>query len=73
MAKECDITKKKPMVGNRRSHSNMKTKTRNLPNLMKCQIWDPVTKKYVSLKVSARGKRTINKLGLSAAIAKAAR
>jgi len=71
MSQKCELTGVGPMVGNKRSHSNMKSKKRSMPNLMKCRIWDPVAKKTVTVRVTARAKRTINKLGFSAAMAKA--
>ena len=66
MSKICQITGKKAMVGNNVSHSKRRTKRKFDVNLF--------TKKFywVSLNISAAGLRTINKLGLDAAIKKAA-
>lgn len=52
------------MVGNRVSHSNVKTKRRFLPNLFTKKFYMPETKEWVTLKVSAHALRTIDKKGL---------
>ncbi len=52
------------MVGNRVSHSNVKTKRRFLPNLFTKRFYIPETKEWVTLKVSANALRTIDKKGL---------
>ena len=64
MSKVCELSEKKPMVGHRVSHSNIKTKHRFLPNLQKKRFWSTDLKKFVSLKVSAAAIRTIDKVGL---------
>jgi large subunit ribosomal protein L28 len=64
MAKVCDLTGKKPIVGNHVSHSNRKTKRRFLPNLQKKKFYIPETDEWVTLKVSTSAIRTINKLGI---------
>ncbi|MGB9696912.1 MAG: 50S ribosomal protein L28 [Ignavibacteria bacterium] len=64
MPKVCKITGKKPLVGNNVSHANNRTKRRQLPNLQKKRIWLPEEKRYVTLKVSTEGLRTIDKKGL---------
>lgn len=70
MTKACDITGKRPITGNNVSHAHNKTKRRFLPNLHKRRIWVPSEKRYVTLKVSARGLRTIDKIGIEAALEK---
>ncbi len=64
MSRECQLTGKKPMVGNKVSHSNMKTKRRFLPNLQKKNFFIPETGEWVRLNVSVAALRTIDKLGL---------
>ncbi|MDZ4749290.1 MAG: 50S ribosomal protein L28 [Saprospiraceae bacterium] len=64
MARECQLTGKKPMVGNKVSHSNMKTKRRFLPNLQKKNFFIPETGQWVKLNVSTHALRTIDKLGI---------
>ena len=63
MSKICAVTGKKPLVGNNVSHANNKTKRRQLPNLQKKRIWLEEEKKWVTLKISAKGIKTLNKNG----------
>lgn len=70
MARVCQVTGKRPMVGNNISHANNKTKRRFLPNLHKRRIWVPSENRYVTLNVSAKALRTIDKLGIEAVLAK---
>lgn len=72
MSKICQITGKKAMVGNLVSHSNVKTKRKFNVNLFKKRFYWPEEEMWIELKVSAAGLRTINKLGLNAALKKAA-
>lgn len=65
MSKKCQITGKKPMVGNYRSHAMNANKRRFFPNLHFHKFWNSITKKFVLLKVSAKGMRNIDKLGLN--------
>jgi large subunit ribosomal protein L28 len=71
MARVCEITGKKVMVGNSVSHSNRKTKRKFLPNLFKKKFYSEAEGKWVTLKVSANGLRTIDKKGFDAAYADA--
>ena len=64
MARVCQITGKKPITGNSISHSNIKTKRRFLPNLMTKRFFLAEEDKWITLKVSTEGLRTINKNGL---------
>ncbi len=64
MSKVCEVTGKRPMVGNNVSHANNKSKTRSLPNLQKHRFWVASQMKWVTLKVSAHGLRIINKRGI---------
>jgi large subunit ribosomal protein L28 len=68
MARVCKITGKKPLVGNKVSHSNRKTKTRQLPNLRTKRLFDESTGRWMKIRVSTSGLRTINKLGLKKAL-----
>ena len=68
MSRVCEITGKRPLVGNTVSHSNVKKKTRQLPNLRKKRFFDEESGQWVTLKVSASGIRTINKVGLKKAL-----
>ena len=64
MARVCELTGKKPMTGNKVSHSNIKTKRRFLPNLQTKRYFLAEEDKWVTLKVSSEAIRTINKNGL---------
>ena len=64
MARVCDVTGKKPLVGNNVSHANNKTKRRFLPNLHKRKFWVPSEKRYVTLCVSTKGLRIIDNKGI---------
>lgn len=69
MPKVCAVTGKKPAYGNRVSHANNKTRRRFEPNLHTKRFWVPSENRFVTLKVSARAMRTINKNGIEAVLA----
>ncbi|HPF92775.1 MAG TPA: 50S ribosomal protein L28 [Tenuifilaceae bacterium] len=71
MSRICQITGKKLMVGNNVSHSNKKTKRRFYPNLMNKKFFLEEENRWVTLKVSAAGIRTITKKGLKSALKQA--
>jgi large subunit ribosomal protein L28 len=64
MARVCQVTGKKPITGNKVSHSNIKTKRRFLPNLQTKRYFLAEEDKWVSIKLSTEGIRTIAKNGL---------
>jgi large subunit ribosomal protein L28 len=64
MARVCQVTGKVPVSGNYVSHSNIKTKRRFLPNLKTKRFFLAEEDKWITLKLSAEGIRTINKRGL---------
>ncbi len=68
MSRVCQITGKKRMVGNNVSHSNRRTKREFAPNLKTKRFWVEGENRFIQLKVSAAGLRTINKKGLKAAL-----
>lgn len=70
MSRICDLTGKKVIVGNRVSHSNIKSKRRFYPNLQTKKFFIPETGEWITLKVSTSAIRTINRNGISASIAK---
>ncbi len=72
MSKICQITGTRRMVGNKVSHSNIKTKRIFNPNLQKKRFYWEEEKIWVTLKVTPRGMKTINKIGLEKAIKRAA-
>lgn len=73
MSKVCQITGKRPRVGNNVSHSNIKTKRKFYPNLQKKRFYLPEEDRWITLKVSASVLRTINRNGLSNVLNKAVR
>ncbi len=72
MSRVCEITGKRPRVGNNVSHSNIKTKRKFYPNLQTKRFYIPEEDKWITLKVSTSALRTINKKGINAVL-KAAR
>ena len=64
MARVCQVTGKRPITGNKVSHSNIKTKRRFLPNLQTKKFFLAEEDKWVTLKLSSDAIRTINKNGL---------
>jgi large subunit ribosomal protein L28 len=71
MSRVCQITGKKVMVGNNVSHSNRKTKRKFYPNLFTKRFFIPEEDRWVVLKVSAKGLKTINKKGILACMKEA--
>lgn len=71
MAKVCDITGKRPQVGNNVSHANNKTKRRFYPNLHKKSFYVPEEDAWITLKVCSKALKTINKNGITAVLKKA--
>ncbi len=69
MAKVCQVTGKKPMSGNNVSHANNRTKRRFLPNLQTHRFWVPSENRFIRLKLTARGIKTIDKNGIDAVLA----
>lgn len=69
MSRVCEITGKKPAVGNTVSHANNKRRRRFLPNLHTQRFWVETEKRWVSLRISANGLRTIEKKGIDQIIA----
>ncbi|HAE34554.1 MAG: 50S ribosomal protein L28 [Chitinophagaceae bacterium] len=68
MARVCQVTGKTPIVGNKVSHSNIKTKRRFLPNLQKKRFYLAEEDKWITLKLTTDAMRTINKKGLLAVV-----
>jgi large subunit ribosomal protein L28 len=69
VSRECEVTGKKPMVGNNVSHANNKTKRRFLPNLQNRRFWVESENRWVRMRVSGAGIRVIDKLGIDAVLA----
>jgi large subunit ribosomal protein L28 len=69
MSRVCQITGKGPIVGNHVSHANNKTKRRYLPNLQYRKLWVESENRYVKLRLSNAGLRTIDKKGIDVVLA----
>lgn len=64
MSRVCQVTGKRPASGNNVSHANNKTRRRFLPNLQSHRFWVESENRFVRLRVSASGMRTIDKRGI---------
>ena len=69
MSKVCQVTGKRPMVGNNVSHANNKTRRRFLPNLHNHRFWVESENRFVRLRISTKGMRLIDKLGIDKVLA----
>ena len=69
MSRVCEVTGKGPTTGNRVSHANNKRRRRFLPNLHSQRFWLESEKRWVSLRVSTHGLRTIEKKGIDVIVA----
>ena len=69
MSRVCEVTGKGPITGNRVSHANNKRRRRFLPNLHSQRFWLESEKRWVSLRVSTHGLRTIEKKGIDVVVA----
>lgn len=69
MPRVCVVTGKKPMMGNNVSHANNKTRRRFLPNLQKRRFWVESENRWISLRVSNAGLRTIDRKGIDVVLA----
>lgn len=64
MSNVCQVTGKGPMSGNNVSHANNKTRRRFLPNIQQKRFWVEEENRYVRLKISTKGIRIVDKLGI---------
>ncbi len=69
MSRVCQVTGKRPMSGNKVSHSKRHTKRRFLPNLHWHRFWLPSEQRFVRLLVSSKGLRIIDKCGIETVVA----
>lgn len=70
MARKCDITGKKPLVGNNVSHANNRTKRRQYPNIQFKKIFVPELNQYVRVKLSTKALKSVTRQGLLAYLKK---
>jgi len=69
MSRVCQVTGKRPTTGNNVSHANNKTRRRFLPNLHTHRFWVVSENRWVKLRVSSKGMRIIDKVGIDAVLA----
>ncbi|MGH8461175.1 MAG: 50S ribosomal protein L28 [Stenotrophobium sp.] len=69
MSKVCQVTGKRPLVGNTVSHANNRNRRRFEPNLHTHRFWLETEKRFVSLRVSSNGMRIIDKKGVESVVA----
>jgi large subunit ribosomal protein L28 len=69
MARVCQVTGKKPMVGNNVSHANNKTKRRFLPNLQSRRFWVESENRFIRIRLTTAGIRLIDKKGIDVVLA----
>ncbi len=68
MTRVCQVTGKRPITGNNVSHANNKTRRRFLPNIQQKRFWVEEENRFVSLKITPRGIRTVDKWGITAVL-----
>ena len=64
MSRGCQVTGKRPAVGNNVSHANNKTRRRFLPNLHTHRFWVESENRFVKLRLTTKGMRIIDKVGI---------
>ena len=69
MSRVCQVTGKRPITGNNVSHTKNRTRRRFLPNLQNRRFWIESEKRFVRLRVSTKGQRIIDKLGIEDVLA----
>lgn len=69
MSRVCQVTGKRPLSGNNRSHAMNATKRRFLPNLHSHRFWVESERRFITLRVSAKGMRIIDKKGIKKVLA----
>ena len=68
MSRVCQVTGKRPLSGNNVSHAHNKTRRRFLPNLQSQKFWVESENKWIRLRVSTKGLRIIDKIGIDAVL-----
>ncbi|MBT5331585.1 MAG: 50S ribosomal protein L28 [Porticoccaceae bacterium] len=69
MSRVCQVTGKRPITGNNVSHAKNRTRRRFLPNLQTRRFWVEAENRFVRLRVSTKGQRIIDKLGIETVLA----
>ena len=68
MSRVCQVTGKRPMSGNNVSHAKNRTRRRFLPNLHTHRFWVEAEKRFVTLRLSTKGMRIIDKKGIDSVL-----
>ncbi len=68
MSRVCQVTGKRPIVGNNVSHANNKTKRRFNPNLQRHKFWVESENRWIRLRITTSGMRVIDKKGIDAVL-----
>jgi large subunit ribosomal protein L28 len=68
MSRVCQVTGKRPISGNTVSHANNRNRRRFLPNLHTQRFWMETERRWVSLRISTKGLRTIEKRGIEVVV-----
>ncbi|MFW5417674.1 50S ribosomal protein L28 [Nocardiopsis sp. CNT-189] len=69
MSRVCQVTGRRPAFGNAVSHSHRRTRRRFDPNIQRKRYWLPSENRWVRLRVSAKGMRTVDRLGIERVVA----
>jgi large subunit ribosomal protein L28 len=69
MSARCQLTGRKPAFGNAISHSHRRTSRRFDPNIQDRRYWLPSERRYVRLRLSTKGIKTIDRIGIDKAVA----
>ncbi|WP_329318733.1 50S ribosomal protein L28 [Streptomyces sp. NBC_01262] len=70
MSAHCQLTGRKPGFGHAISHSHVRTKRRFDPNIQRKRYWLPGEGRFVRLTLSAKGIKTVDTIGVEAAVAR---
>ncbi|NKE60461.1 50S ribosomal protein L28 [Lentzea sp. PSKA42] len=70
MCMRCQLTGREPGFGNRVSHSQRKTRRRWNPNIQRKRYWVPSLNRFVTLTLSTKGIKTVDKMGIEAVVAR---
>jgi len=68
MSRVCQVTGKRPISGNTVSHANNRNRRRFLPNLHTQRFWMETERRWISLRISTKGLRTIEKKGIEVVV-----
>ncbi|GAB3283631.1 50S ribosomal protein L28 [Parasphingorhabdus pacifica] len=69
MSVRCQVTGKEPGYGKQVSHSNVRTNRRWLPNVQQRRYWLPSERRWIRLRLSTKGIKTIDKRGIESVVA----